>query len=208
MSFYPILSLTRKAMLLMPHSFSLRRMFMLRRIHDGECSDCSSCSRVRVFIPEIFLLAFCLHYDVLPSCLKRRPWLRKTHVLVTNGPFVVLFRCHVALWLQPRARRGTTVTLWWRLLKPQNTMFSSVLILAAGAAAQTLTGPFDCTPAGAYTLCQNLWGRSAGTGSQSSTLISTNGNTVSWSTTWNWQNGPSSVKSCTLCVVRAAAIGG
>ena len=36
--------------------------------------------------------------------------------------------------------------------------FASLLTLAASAAAQTITGQYDCLPAGAYTLCQNLWG--------------------------------------------------
>ena len=30
--------------------------------------------------------------------------------------------------------------------------------VAASATAQTLTGQYDCTPAGEFTLCQNLWG--------------------------------------------------
>ena len=32
------------------------------------------------------------------------------------------------------------------------------LVQAHGAAGQTLDGPTACTAAGAYTLCQNLWG--------------------------------------------------
>lgn len=74
---------------------------------------------------------------------------------------------------------------------------TSLLIaaLAAVASAQTITGAFDCEPAGAFTLCQNLWGRMAGVGSQNSTLQSSSGNSVSWTTVWNWQNGPNNVKS-------------
>ncbi|KII95623.1 glycoside hydrolase family 12 protein [Plicaturopsis crispa FD-325 SS-3] len=71
-------------------------------------------------------------------------------------------------------------------------IFSSLLY---GVSAQTLTGPFDCEPAGEYTLCQNLWGRAAGVGSQNSTLVSTSGNTVSWYTNWTWANSDNSVKS-------------
>ncbi|TCD66855.1 hypothetical protein EIP91_000809 [Steccherinum ochraceum] len=71
----------------------------------------------------------------------------------------------------------------------------SVLALASAAFAQTLTGAFDCVPAGAFTLCQNQWGASAGVGSQNSTLISASGNSVSWETVWNWANGPNSVKT-------------
>jgi len=60
---------------------------------------------------------------------------------------------------------------------------------------RTLTGPTDCQPAGSFTLCQNLWGADAGVGSQNSTLISSNGDSVSWETVWNWANGENSVKS-------------
>ncbi|KAI0823268.1 concanavalin A-like lectin/glucanase domain-containing protein [Trametes gibbosa] len=66
---------------------------------------------------------------------------------------------------------------------------------AAAASAQTITGQYDCLPAGAYTLCQNLWGESAGWGSQSTSLLSANGNSVSWRTVWNWENSPNNVKS-------------
>ena len=39
--------------------------------------------------------------------------------------------------------------------------FAALVTLAtvtASATAQTLTGQYDCTPAGEFTLCQNLWG--------------------------------------------------
>jgi len=72
---------------------------------------------------------------------------------------------------------------------------ATVLLAAVLASAQTITGATTCEAAGAYTLCQNLWGASAGTGSQNSTLVSTSGNAVSWSTNWNWANGPNNVKS-------------
>ncbi|KAF5384524.1 hypothetical protein D9757_006504 [Collybiopsis confluens] len=72
---------------------------------------------------------------------------------------------------------------------------ASVLSIAAFSSAQTITGQFSCLPAGQYQLCQNLWGASSGTGSQSSTLVSNSGNAVSWSTTWNWANNPNNVKS-------------
>ncbi|KAJ3737559.1 endocellulase [Lentinula guzmanii] len=63
------------------------------------------------------------------------------------------------------------------------------------SSAQTISGQYDCLPAGEFTLCQNLWGEQAGVGSQSSTLISSSGSTVSWSTTWNWANNANNVKS-------------
>ncbi|KAI0747557.1 endocellulase [Fomes fomentarius] len=75
----------------------------------------------------------------------------------------------------------------------------TLVALAASAVARpaetTLTGQYDCAPAGAYTLCQNLWGKNAGVGNQNSTLITTSGNSVSWRTQWDWQNGPNNVKS-------------
>ena len=42
-------------------------------------------------------------------------------------------------------------------------MFKTLLAVALAAvltlvSAQTITGQYDCLPAGAYTLCQNLWG--------------------------------------------------
>jgi len=70
----------------------------------------------------------------------------------------------------------------------------SVALLSA-VSAQTLTGQYDCTPAGAFTLCQNLWGKASGVGSQNSTLISASGNSVSWQTNWSWANNPNNVKS-------------
>ncbi|KAI0088696.1 endocellulase [Irpex rosettiformis] len=61
--------------------------------------------------------------------------------------------------------------------------------------AQTIEGQYDCLPAGSFTLCQNLWGESAGVGGQNSTLISTTGNSISWATNWTWANAPNNVKS-------------
>ncbi|EIW52355.1 endocellulase [Trametes versicolor FP-101664 SS1] len=76
-----------------------------------------------------------------------------------------------------------------------STLFSVVAVAASACAQTTLSGQFTCAPAGAYTLCQNLWGESAGVGQQNSTLLSTNGNSVSWRTIWEWANGPNNVKS-------------
>ncbi|KAJ7125186.1 endocellulase [Mycena epipterygia] len=61
--------------------------------------------------------------------------------------------------------------------------------------AQTISGQYDCLPAGGFTLCQNLWGEAAGVGSQKSTLITGTTETVSWSTNYTWANGPNNVKS-------------
>ncbi|KAI0775619.1 endocellulase [Trametes elegans] len=75
-----------------------------------------------------------------------------------------------------------------------STLFA-IVATAVSATAQTLTGQYDCTTAGDYELCNNLWGENAGSGSQTTALISANGNSVSWRTQWNWQNGWNNVKS-------------
>ncbi|EIW87083.1 glycoside hydrolase family 12 protein [Coniophora puteana RWD-64-598 SS2] len=67
--------------------------------------------------------------------------------------------------------------------------------LVALAKGQTLTGQYDCATQGNYQLCNNQWGTSAGTGSQTATLNGVNGNSVSWSTQWNWSGGDNSVKT-------------
>lgn len=41
-----------------------------------------------------------------------------------------------------------------------STLFSFVAVAASAFAQTTLSGQYDCTPAGSYTLCQNLWGES------------------------------------------------
>lgn len=79
-------------------------------------------------------------------------------------------------------------------------MLTTAAILASslftGALAQTLlTGQYSCASAGNYELCQNLWGESAGTGGQNSTLVSASGSSISWKTSWTWANGPNNVKS-------------
>ncbi|KAF8648529.1 hypothetical protein AX16_006233 [Volvariella volvacea WC 439] len=73
--------------------------------------------------------------------------------------------------------------------------FVTASLIAATVQAQTISGKFDCLPAGGYTLCQNLWGASSGVGSQSSTLLSSSSTAVSWSTNYTWANNPNAVKS-------------
>ncbi|KAM5541143.1 hypothetical protein V8D89_005072 [Ganoderma adspersum] len=65
----------------------------------------------------------------------------------------------------------------------------------AGVSAQTTLQGNDCSAAGAYTLCQNLWGADTGTGSQTTTLRAASGNSVSWETSYTWANSPDNVKS-------------
>ncbi|PPQ92147.1 hypothetical protein CVT25_008772 [Psilocybe cyanescens] len=79
-----------------------------------------------------------------------------------------------------------------------NSLFKKLVLVstvASTALAQTITGATSCIPAGDYTLCQNLWGAKSGTGSQSSTLVSSSGSSVSWSTNWNWQNNPNNLNN-------------
>ncbi|KAK7057626.1 xyloglucan-specific endo-beta-1,4-glucanase A [Favolaschia claudopus] len=78
------------------------------------------------------------------------------------------------------------------------------VLLAGFGAAQTITGQFDCLPAGGFQLCQNVWGARSGTGSQQSTLNSASNTTVAWSTTYNWANGPNAVKSYANVLSNAA----
>ncbi|KZP14586.1 glycoside hydrolase family 12 protein [Athelia psychrophila] len=77
-----------------------------------------------------------------------------------------------------------------------------VLFLAAFASAASLQrrtsycDQYDTVAVGAdYTLYTDLWGESgASSGSQCSTIVSTSGTNVAWSTTWQWAGG-SGVKS-------------
>ncbi|KAI0369403.1 concanavalin A-like lectin/glucanase [Pilatotrama ljubarskyi] len=74
-------------------------------------------------------------------------------------------------------------------------LVTALVLLSHVASGQTTLQGNDCTPAGAYTLCQNLWGADTGVGTQSTTLLSANGNSVSWSTTYQWSQSPNNVKS-------------
>ncbi|EED80546.1 endo-1,4-beta-D-glucanase [Postia placenta Mad-698-R] len=68
--------------------------------------------------------------------------------------------------------------------------------LAACARSQTtLTGQYTCATSGNYELCQDQWGSANGVGSQNSTLVSTSGNTISWTTTYTWANNENDVKT-------------
>lgn len=63
-------------------------------------------------------------------------------------------------------------------------------------------GQWDSTVTGSYTLYADLWGESAGTGSQCSSVTSLSGNTLAWKTNWSWSGGPDYVKSFTNVVVK------
>lgn len=53
----------------------------------------------------------------------------------------------------------------------------------------------DSITMGKYWLNSNLWGASSGTGSQCISSTSQNGDTIAWSTNWNWSGSSNSVKS-------------
>ena len=70
------------------------------------------------------------------------------------------------------------------------------------AAAASQCGQWDSTVTGSYTLYQDLWGESAGTGSQCSSVTSLSGTNLAWTTSWNWSGGPYNVKSFANAVVK------
>ncbi|KDQ50920.1 glycoside hydrolase family 12 protein [Jaapia argillacea MUCL 33604] len=83
-------------------------------------------------------------------------------------------------------------------------MFSYLkgLLLALAAvqfvgASTSLTGQYTCVTSGNYEMCNDQWGIANGVGSQNATLISTSGNSISWSTTYTWANNPNDVKTYT-----------
>ncbi|RAH45726.1 putative endoglucanase [Aspergillus aculeatinus CBS 121060] len=77
----------------------------------------------------------------------------------------------------------------------------SLLSLATLASAASLQrrsdfcGQWDTATAGDFTLYNDLWGESAGTGSQCTGVDSYSGDTIAWHTSWSWSGGSSSVKS-------------
>lgn len=83
----------------------------------------------------------------------------------------------------------------------------SNFLLAATAVVESPTGAiekrsttycdsFGSTTAGQYTFYHNNWGASSATsGSQCTTFNDLTSNTASWSTSWTWAGGSSSVKS-------------
>jgi xyloglucan-specific endo-beta-1,4-glucanase len=63
------------------------------------------------------------------------------------------------------------------------------------ARSTKVCGQWDSVQTGGYTVYQDLWGESSGTGSQCTTVNSASGGSISWSTAWSWSGGSSSVKS-------------
>ncbi|OIW28012.1 family 12 glycosyl hydrolase [Coniochaeta ligniaria NRRL 30616] len=71
--------------------------------------------------------------------------------------------------------------------------------------ATTICGQWDSVATGAYTVYQDLWGMSSGTGSQCTTVTGITSNKLVWSTSWSWSGGSSSVKSYANAVVSFTA---
>ena len=53
-----------------------------------------------------------------------------------------------------------------RTIPPELALLVLALVQAHVGVGQTLTGVNDCTAAGAYTLCNNLWGAGASSASR------------------------------------------
>ncbi|KAJ5819794.1 endoglucanase-1 [Penicillium riverlandense] len=69
------------------------------------------------------------------------------------------------------------------------------LFSVAAAQSQTLCSQYAAATSGAYSVNNNLWGESAGSGSQCTYVDSLSSSGASWSTTWTWSGGDNSVKS-------------
>ncbi|KAF4920574.1 Endoglucanase cel12C [Colletotrichum viniferum] len=67
--------------------------------------------------------------------------------------------------------------------------------------ASTYCGQWDSAVTGTYTVYNNLWGMSSGTGSQCTTLTGLSGSNLVWSTKWSWSGGQYNVKSYANAVV-------
>ncbi|PCH40581.1 glycoside hydrolase family 12 protein [Wolfiporia cocos MD-104 SS10] len=68
-------------------------------------------------------------------------------------------------------------------------------VTASALAQTTITGQYSCTTSGDYELCNDQWGEDNGTGSQNATLISTSGDSITWSTTYTWADNENDVKT-------------
>lgn len=67
--------------------------------------------------------------------------------------------------------------------------------IASLAAAQTLCSQYATTTSGEYTVNNNLWGESSGSGSQCTYVDGISNSGVAWHTIWNWSGGNGQVKS-------------
>ncbi|CEJ57726.1 Putative Endo-1,4-beta-D-glucanase [Penicillium brasilianum] len=69
------------------------------------------------------------------------------------------------------------------------------ILSVANAQVSSFCTQYGSYTSGAYSVNNNLWGESAGSGSQCTKVNSISSSGVSWSTTWTWSGGSSSVKS-------------
>ncbi|KAF6822021.1 glycosyl hydrolase family 12 [Colletotrichum plurivorum] len=70
--------------------------------------------------------------------------------------------------------------------------------------ATTFCGQWDSAVTSTYTVYNNLWGASSGSGSQCTTLTGMSGSNLQWSTTWSWSGGQYNVKSYANAVLNAS----
>lgn len=69
------------------------------------------------------------------------------------------------------------------------------LAVAAYAQQQSLCSQYSSYTSGPYTVNNNLWGESSGSGSQCTYVNWISSSGVGWSTTWHWSSSSSQVKS-------------
>jgi xyloglucan-specific endo-beta-1,4-glucanase len=75
------------------------------------------------------------------------------------------------------------------------------------AAITSFCGQWDTATTSDFILYNDLWGESSATsGSQCTTLESSNGNTIVWQTAWTWEGGSSGVKSYANAVLNSGAV--
>ena len=94
-----------------------------------------------------------------------------------------------------------TTSLLFTLLATLVSSFAAPTGIIEPRAVVSLCAQYASVETGAYILYNNLWGESAGTGSQCSQVNSLSGSVMAWSTTWSWSGGPYNVKSYANVVV-------
>ncbi|KUI56151.1 Endoglucanase cel12C [Cytospora mali] len=73
--------------------------------------------------------------------------------------------------------------------------------------ATTICGQWDTVETGSFTVYQDLWGESYGTGSQCTTVNSLSSSGIlSWSTSWTWSGNGSQVKSFANAVASLSSV--
>ncbi|THH02955.1 hypothetical protein EW145_g6660 [Phellinidium pouzarii] len=162
-----------------------KRMFM-KVASPFSMSEKARRRKVAPRLNEIFFKAMPRPWTFAKLRPKDSPLSENPHTCVPEATYLNASRSHLSLILDYFPGRFYEV------------MLRTLFVLSGAASlvlAQTISGAFDCMPAGGFTLCQNLWGEDAGVGNQSSTLISASGDTVSWETVWTWANNDNNVKS-------------